>query len=259
MKQSRIEKILLSLESGQIEIGWTTFLNAYSNLLRSIAFQFEANDSEAEDCYEYVCAKLSDDDFRRLRAFKPSGSARFRTWLITVAANLCKDWRRSRYGRQRAPSFVCDLSELEQRVFQLLYRQGMTHHECLHALRDQYPKLRPNDVERINGDLFEALSANQHWRLSICKNDPVPADDIDLTNDTIASRPDLKFQHDQNLERLETALSKLSPDQRLLLRLRYQQDLTLKEIARLGDFDDPYQARRAIEKALAALKKVFDL
>lgn len=259
MKQSRIENILLDLTSGQIDVGWTTFLDAYSDLLREVVRRFETHISATDECYEYICAKLSDDDFRRLKQFDPTGPARFRTWLTTVTANLCKDWRRSRYGRQRPPKFVQDLPDLDKAVFQLLFRQAMTHHECLHVLKSQFPRVRPADIERINGELFEALSANQHWQLSISKHDHLPADAVDLAHEASESRPDLHVQLEQDVLHLQSALAKLEPEQRLVLQLRYQQDLTLSEVAKLTGMDDPYKARRAIDKALAALKKLFDL
>lgn len=259
MKQSRIKNILQCLKSDRVDIGWTTFLDVYSSLIRSIAYKFQGNNSEADDCYEYICAKLSDDNFRRLQAFDPSGPAQFRTWLTTVVANLCKDWRRSRYGRRRPPRFVQELPEVEQSVFRLLFQQGMTHHECLHVLKARFPELDLEDIQRINSELYASLSSNQHWQLSLSKHDSLPEDDIELAHESPTSRPDLELQHIQDAQRLESALARLEPQQRLLLRLRYQQDLTLNEVANLVGFDDLHKARRAVEKALKALKKVFDL
>ena len=54
-------------------------------------------------------------------------------------------------------------------------------------------------------------------------------------------------------ELLDAALLKLTPRQRLLLRLRYQQDLTLEEVARLVGLPDLYRANREIKAALEAL------
>jgi transcriptional regulator with XRE-family HTH domain len=39
----------------------------------------------------------------------------------------------------------------------------------------------------------------------------------------------------------------------LLLRLRYEQDLTLEEVARLVGLGDPYRAHREIQAAVAEL------
>jgi DNA-directed RNA polymerase specialized sigma subunit len=48
-------------------------------------------------------------------------------------------------------------------------------------------------------------------------------------------------------------MARLEPRQRLLLRLRFQQDLTLEEVARLTRIPDPYRANREIQAAVAAL------
>ena len=48
-------------------------------------------------------------------------------------------------------------------------------------------------------------------------------------------------------------MARLEPRQRLLLQLRYQQDLTLTEVAQLIGLSDPFKAKRQIDAALAAL------
>ena len=140
MTGPRIDAILLCLKSGQADSGWNKFLETYSALLLGIVNRYEHDENRAQECFEYVCAKLSDDDFRRLTCFKPDGPAKFRTWLTAVVGNLCIDWRRSVYGRYRAPPNVRELPELDQRVFDCLYRYGMTRQECLHVLEAVFPK-----------------------------------------------------------------------------------------------------------------------
>ena len=61
----------------------------------------------------------------------------------------------------------------------------------------------------------------------------------------------------QNQARLQQALTSLSSHQRLLIKLRYQQDLSLKEVARLTRLGDPFRARRHIQAALDQLSKYF--
>ena len=58
---------------------------------------------------------------------------------------------------------------------------------------------------------------------------------------------------DEDRQRLEAALARLSARDRLLIRLRYQQNLTLKEVARLARLGDPFRARRRIQAALKLL------
>ncbi len=56
----------------------------------------------AMDAYAHVLEQLHENNCRRLRAFSPDGRARFTTWLVVVVRRLCLDYRRSRYGRQKA-------------------------------------------------------------------------------------------------------------------------------------------------------------
>ncbi len=66
-------------------------------------------------------------------------------------------------------------------------------------------------------------------------------------------------QFEQEMALLQQALSSMDADQRLLIQLRYQEGLTLREIARLLGYEDPFRARRAIEKALRALRGLIEL
>jgi RNA polymerase sigma factor (sigma-70 family) len=65
--------------------------------------------------------------------------------------------------------------------------------------------------------------------------------------------PDELTAHLQEQRRLQDALSKLPAEQRLLLRLRYEQGLTLAEIARLTGQSDLFRANRKIQVALDTL------
>ena len=259
MKQALIENILLYLNSGQLDAGWEAFLETYSTVLHSIARQFEVDNSTSDDCFEFVCAKLSDNNFRRLKAFNPEGPARFRTWLTAVTANLCRDWRRSVYGRKRLPESVRQLPEFEQLVFECLYRQGMTHHECLHILKSRFTKLTLERISAANARLHSVLSSKQRWQLSITRGESQSIVDTEPTIDTNDDGPEFHVQSDEDRLRVQKAMACLEPRQRLLLQLRYQQDLTLREVAQLTGLADPFIARRQIDAALAALSKAMKI
>jgi DNA-directed RNA polymerase specialized sigma24 family protein len=57
--------------------------------------------------------------------------------------------------------------------------------------------------------------------------------------------------------RLRDALARLPVEQRLLLRLRYDQNLTLAAVARLTNQPDPFRANRQIQSALKALAELM--
>ena len=86
------------------ERSWTRLLERHSGLLLHAAKRFGTGHDEAMDRYLYMLEELRRDDFRRLRAFSPTGPGKFSTWLLVVAYRLCGDFHRKRYGRERHPT-----------------------------------------------------------------------------------------------------------------------------------------------------------
>lgn len=252
-----IRRILASIDSGDRSIAWQRFLAAYSNLLRHVVDQFEPASEPARDCFDFVCAKLSDDNFRRLRSFEPDGPARFETWLTSVACNLCRDWRRSQYGRRRDPENVKRLPEFDRQVFDLVYRQALSLQECLLVLRATAPRFVLKDFHDAHARLQETLSPQQRWRWSNTKSAPKVSDPEQLS--TGKPGPEAEFLVNEDVEAVRKALSRLDPEDRLILQLRYWQDLTYREISAMLDTGDVFATRRAVDRALKTLRKAMQL
>jgi RNA polymerase sigma factor (sigma-70 family) len=129
----------------------------------------------------------------------------------------------------------------------------MTHHECLQVLKNRFTKITLDEISDTNARLHSALSSKQRWQLSIARNEPRSKDESTTEIEADDDGPELLVQSDEEKRRLEKAMARLEPQQRLLLQLRYQQDLTLREVAQLTGSTDPFKARRQIDAALAAL------
>jgi RNA polymerase sigma factor (sigma-70 family) len=212
------------------------------------------------ECFVHVCGGLSDRGFRRLLSFRQDGPARFRTWLMAVVANLCLDWRRAQQGRVRMPRGVSRLADLDQQVFRCIYLHGMSRTQCLEALSPRFPGLTASAVSEINARLFGLLTPQQRWRTSLRIKEPKSIVCSDGSDDDPAWQleapgpgPDDEAGELQEQGRMRDALSRLPTEQRLLLRLRYEQDLTLAEVARLTNQPDPFRTNRKIQAALDAL------
>lgn len=261
MSDETVIELLERLSSRRVDAAWREFLARYSPLIMHVIRRNEARDERADDCFAYVCGALSDDGFRRLRSFRTGGPAQFKTWLMAVVANLCADWRRREHGRVRPVSSVARLPELDQQVYRCIYQRGMTRNQCLLALAPSYPQLTEAAVGEINARLFALLTPQQRWRLSVRPAPLTPADGDggeegdDPTRDlaTAGPGPDEEAAALEEAQQLQDALARLPAEQRLLLRLRYEQNLTLVEVARLTGQPDPFHAHRRIEAALDAL------
>ncbi len=261
MSDDTVTDLLERLSSGRVDAAWSEFLARYSPLIKRLIRRHYADDDHATECFIHVCGALSDDGFRRLRSFRPDGPARFKTWLMAVVANLCVDWRRKEQGRVRAPQCVSRLPELEQQVYRCIFVHRMSRAHCLEALASRFPELTEVTVAEINARLFALLTPQQRWQMSLRPSAPkqvaasAGSEDDDPTWQLATSGPgpdDLAAELQQQ-RRLQDALSKLPAEQRLLLRLRYEQALSLAEVARLTGQPDPFRANRQIQAALGTL------
>lgn len=253
-------RILADLSSHRHCEAWNQFLQRYSPTIMQIARRYEYDQDRVQDCYLFICEKLSNNNFRRLLNYRPEGSASFRSWLSVVVANLCIDWKRHTQGRARPFMAIRKLSRLDQMVFKYRFQQRLGKHACLAMLENSFPGVTEpqvaNSVSRINA----TLSQKQQWMLSIRRANE---ESLDAPGGRELSEPgpnpEQVAARSEQLETLVEALSKLSKHHRLLIRLRFQQELSLKEIARLTRLGDPFRARRHIQAALAELSKYMNL
>lgn len=261
MSDGTVTDLLERLSSAGRDAAWTEFLARYSPLITRVVRRHETDPSRSKDCFDFVCGALSDQGFHRLLGFRPDGPARFETWLMAVTSNLCVDWHRKVRGRARLPRCVSRLPELDRQVYLCIYEHGMSRAECVATLAPAFPELNDTVVAGINARLFALLPPQQRWWASARSVELEPIDDgVASADDDRALQvpasdpgPDELAAESQDRARLRDALSKLPVEQRLLLRLRFEQDLTLTEIARLTGQPDPFRTNRKIQAALAAL------
>ena len=263
-----VERLLERLSSQGVDAAWREFLERFSPLIMHVVRRYESDHGQVMDCFLHACGELSDNGFKRLHRYRPEGSARFGTWLTAVVSNLCVDWRRKQHGRFRSVQSVARLPELDQLIYQHIYVRGMPRDECLHALEARFPGLTEQKLSEINARLFSLLTPEQRYRLSMRAADPIRLDeswlpDPDQPDQQIPQveepgpGPEELAQTEQDRLKVAAAMARLPPKQRLLLRLRYEQNLTLAEIARLTRLPDPFHANRQIQGALVALEELL--
>jgi RNA polymerase sigma factor (sigma-70 family) len=266
MSDESITDLLERLSSGRVDAAWREFLALYSPAIMRVIRRHVADDERAAECFAEVCGALSDADFRRLRGYRSDGPARFKTWLMAVVANLCVDWRRKEQGRVRPFLKISRLPELDQQVFRSIFVSRMSRTQCLETLTPRFPGLNSARIAEINARLFALLTPQQRWQLSVRDavlhpHAPGTGSEHDDPSRQVAAPspgPDEVAAESQELGRLRVALSRLPAEQRLLLRLRYEQGLTLAEVARLTGQPDPFRTNRRIQSALEALAELMD-
>jgi RNA polymerase sigma factor (sigma-70 family) len=261
MSDEAVTALLERLSSGRGDAAWNEFLAGYSSVILHVIRRCSVDSDRADECFLHVCEALSNDGFRRLRNFHPDGPASFKTWLMAVVANLCIDWNRREQGRIRSFRSVSRLPELERQVYRCIFERRMSRTQCFHALSPQFPGLTERGVAEINARLFQLLTPRQRWQLTVRTPSltlvtyPVSPEDDDPAWQLAqpGPGPDELAEESQEQGKLQRALATLPAEQRLLLRLRYEQDLSLAEIARLTGQPDPFCVNRRVQAALDAL------
>jgi len=257
-----ISELLMRLKTAEAGKAWSQFLDGFAATIMHVASQYVYDRTLRDECYLFICGKLSDNGFRRLTNYQPEGAASFRSWLKVVIANLCIDWQRQQHGRMRPFKSIMKLSRLDQKVFKCKFEQGLSFQSCQNSLQAEFSGLTAPELAGAVGRINKALSPRQHWILSTHQSKAVSLDDPELSSPAMhpvdpGDSPETTTEIDQDHSRLQSALAHLSPQQRLLIKLRYQQELSLKEVARLTRLGDPFRARRHIQAALAELAKLL--
>jgi len=261
VRDSAILPLFEALRSQSPREGWVEFLNVYSPLLYQTCRANTSAEEDASDCYLYICEQLAKNNFRRLLKYDPDGRASFTTWLRVVARNICFDWHRKQRGRKRPFKALQNLSALEIEVYQHRFLGQSSLEETLTDLEPRFPAVDLAQLVTIEENLQRSLTSRQNWILSSRRSRSSPpvavlGGDAELDAIDVADpRPDQEAQILQahQLLKLKSAIRALPAEEALLLQLRFEQDLSLEEIARLSGLGD---AQRVHRKLALVLKKV---
>jgi RNA polymerase sigma factor (sigma-70 family) len=250
--------LIRRLRSADAGPAWVEFLDLYAPLIMHTAGQFEYEQDRVNECFLYVCEQLNDDGFRRLLKFNAAGKARFRTWLGSVVFNLCVDWHRHEYGRATLLPAISALPAFDQAVYRMVVEQGMDKEACFQSLRADFPDLTRDLIARAVARVWSLLTPRQRWQISVRNRGRKQArasssqEYLEWLPDP-AMGPDAEAEQRQAFESLQDAMSRLPAEHRLLLRLRFQEGLTLRKIAQLKYRGDVNVAWRHIQAATDAL------
>ena len=266
MSQSVIETILQRLRGVDARDAWIEFLARYSDHIYKSAYLMTSDSDLAAECYLYACEKLCANNFKRLLSFRLQGPAKFETWLSVVARNLYLDCLRSRFGRKRLFRSLQRLPQFETEVFRLRVELGMSLDETVANLRPLHPNLTASEVQDAETRVQRTLSPRQRWLLQqqSAQREPMALDAggdgnaISIESPDPAPSPEIELLAREDRERLEEGMTRLAPEERLLVRLRFEEDLTLSEIAKLTESGDAQKVHYRLTAAIAKLRDFLE-
>ena len=234
------------------EHAWKQFLESYSRLFLKVIWELERDKEEVMEQYLHVCSKFAEDNFAVLSAFKRDygiNPPKFTTWLRAVTRNMIVDRHRSLHGRKRFPKALLQLSPHARNVFDLYYWQGYSLHDIDHFL-----EAHRNGSSESVADLMEEI------RKALLREPPSPEVQKEPTvlryNDELGGASD--DERDVPADRLEQWLSELEPRSRLILRLRFWENMPASEIARILRIVPEKQIYKIIDDSLKKLRSLAE-
>lgn len=245
--------------------GWRAFVDRYTPTLLAIIERAGIRDyDEAMELYLSACERLSADDCARLRRHDPAKGP-LAAWLGAVVRNVIVDWVRARAGRRRLFHSIEALGPREQAVFELYYWNDSTLSEIAETLSMR-------EARNVTlADVFESLDAidgaltERHRRdllaMAVRAKTPASLDaEIEKGLDVPAADPDpeLAMRAAQSAAVLDNALASLPREDAAIVRLKYGQGLTHRDIQRalhLPDLSDS-RVKAIVAKLRAALTAI---
>lgn len=199
-------------------------LGLIRELTRSVGRRHRFPPEDVEDFSSHVMVRLMENDYAILRKFL--GRSSFRTYLTVVVQRLFIDYQIQRWGKWRPPARVRRLGPIAVQIDKLINRDGRPLAQVLEILGRREP----------GAPTAEAL-------LAIAGQVPLRPRPRFETEDSLEELPIdggveealLDGERGATLGRirraLDEALGALTPDDRLMLKMRYEDGFSIREIA----------------------------
>jgi DNA-directed RNA polymerase specialized sigma24 family protein len=240
---------------------WSEFLDQYAPLILQAARAVERDHDSASDAFVFACERLRERRCARLATFDLARAGSFETWLRAVAINLARDARRQRVGRLRPFALARRFPPLEQRVFRLRYEVGLTFDQIMASLGPEFPGLTEARLAEADALVASRVSARQRWTLLTRRPRVEPLDSGsggDAEGDYIpADAPNAEWiaLARESHAALTSALRRLPPEDRLLVRLHVERGVTLAALAPTFGLANAQAVHRRLRGILQRLKQ----
>jgi RNA polymerase sigma factor (sigma-70 family) len=201
-------------------------LDLINQVVRGIARRHCLSQDETDELRQGIHHKLIEDDYRVLRRFEQRCS--LRTFLTAVVARFFLDQRNARWGKWRPSLEARRHGPIAVLLEQLLTRDRVPFDEAVQILKTKHKVLQSEE------DLYQLSLRFPHrtprWFVG----------DQELVNIARGPAPDEPLQLEALAARalataaaLAQALASLDPQDRLILKMHFQDNLRFSDIARI--------------------------
>ena len=207
---------------------------------------------DADEFASWTRLKLVENDYAVIRKFR--GESSIATYLTVVIAMLLREYRVQRWGRWRPSAEARRRGELAIRLEMLVYRDGLRMDQAAESLRSAgYTTLSDREITTLLAELPARLPLRPvESAPELLTEHPAPATAEDRVLGEEAERERRTIN-----EALSHALGRLPPEDRLIVRMRFTENMSVANIAR-GLAIPQKPLYRRIERALGDLRRSLE-
>jgi len=235
-----IERFNTDPEGAYLEL-----LERYTPVMLRMIRRFMKDVDEVMEVYAKVCERFCANHYQALRRFRSDGE--ITPWLSVVVANACRDRLRKLRALSVPKSVLAQLNEREKLVFKYHYQEHLPHEDIAEIIsrrhRIPYTAL---EVVRAVATINDLLSTRKRWFLLAALNANRPYLSIDelqengyepFVEDDHAAFDRVMHRREQ-VDQLTKAIRRLSPQDQLLLLLRFENNRTALQIAGIMGYEN---------------------
>jgi RNA polymerase sigma factor (sigma-70 family) len=239
------------VQRAQLESLFVASLADIERVSRFIARRHRLSPNEADDFCSEVNLAIIASNYSVLASFQ--GRSSLRTYLTTVIQRLFLDYRRKSWGKWRPSAEAQRRGPLALRLELLLYRDGLSFEEALETMRTNFAC---DESREALAELAHHLPPRTSRRAMAEGNEDiatVPAGEM--------ASPEVQFQGVHTASRVQGLITKvveaLPPHDRIVLRMRFEDDISVADIARTLHLDQK-RLYRHIDDLLFGFRKSLE-
>jgi len=207
---------------------------------------------DADELASWARASLIDDDYAIVRKFR--GESAFTTYLTVVLSTLFSAWRVREHGRWRPSAAARRAGAVATRLETLVYRDRLSLGHAAEQLRTSGETTLS---DRELASVLARLPRREPIRPTDAGDEPLKAMASTLPADEIVKREGVASDWERARAALRLALDELPDEDRLVVRLRFWEQLSVADIARALNVPQKPLYRR-LEHALVVLRRKLE-